>query len=266
MPGKLHTKEMKKTNNGTGVHEKSWNKDMKTRLLHGCEIIMKGNETKMHQPGRLNTWVKSDRFKLIACKVHKAGSTNIARILYTLDHLSEINNTNKISKGKARNNAVYRHKETVESFQMNYKSYKKFMFVRDPLERLLSAYRAKLPRGMFKTDNLTFAKFLDNVLTKPDETINIHLVSFIRMCKPCSIMYDFIGTVDNFDDDMRRILKSVNAANITIPERNQTGYNTEKSSEVLQAFLKDVPKSLVRRIYERYYWDYFLFGFAKPDF
>ena len=66
---------------------------------------------------------------------------------------------------------------------------------------------------------------------------------------------------------MKTILKSVGAAeHVTLPQRNQTGYGQNKSDEVLQAHLKDVPKSLIRKIYEKYYWDYFLFGFAKPDF
>ena len=120
---------------------------------------------------------------------------------------------------------------------------------------------------MFKPDNVNFANFLEKVLAIPDDMTDLHLVLFTRMCKPCSITYDFIGTVDNYDDDMRRILKSVNATKyISIPKRNLTAYRTKKSSEVLQTYLKDVPKSLVRRIYERYYWDYFLFGFTEPDF
>ena len=243
------------------------NERIKNKVMRNCDILRKRNITAFNTPGRLDTWMKSEKFKLVACKVHKAGSTNIARVLYNLDHLSKVKNINKISQAKARKNAVYRHKETVESFQMNYKSYTKFMFVRDPLERLLSAYRARLPHGMFKTDNVTFAKFLNKVIAIPDDIIDKHLVSFIRMCKPCSIKYDFIGTVSNYDDDMRRILKSVDAAKyVSIPKRNQTTYKTEKSSNVLQTYLKDVPKSLVRKIYEKYFWDYFLFGFTKPDF
>ena len=63
--------------------------------------------------------------------------------MYTLDHLSEKTDSNKISKGKARHNAVFEKKyETAEKFETEFKSYKKFMFVRDPLERLLSGYRA----------------------------------------------------------------------------------------------------------------------------
>ena len=231
-------------------------------------MIWKKNATVILSAGRLNKWIKSDKFKLIACSVHKAGSTNIARIFYTIDHLSEIKNSNKISQSKARRYAAFQKRETLETFETKYRGYKKFMFVRNPLERLLSAYRAKLPHGMFnKNKDITFTEFLEKVLSKPEHCIDKHLVSFLRMCKPCSINYDFIGSVDKYEDDMRAILKSVDASKyVTLPERNQTGYSAAKSGDTLQMYLKDVPKSIVRRIYERYYWDYYLFEFPKPDF
>ena len=160
-----------------------------------------------------------------------------------------------------------KHYEIAERFETEFKSYKKIMFVRDPLERLLSGYRAKLPHGWFKSNEITFKDYLEKVEAIPDKLIDKHVVSFIRMCSPCKIKYDFIGFVDSYDEDMRTILNSVDAAkHLTLPERNQTGYSKSKSSEALQTYLKDVPKSLVRKIYGKYYWDYFLFGFTKPDF
>ena len=66
---------------------------------------------------------------------------------------------------------------------------------------------------------------------------------------------------------MREILELVNASKyVILPERNQTGYLTEQSRDILQNYLKDVPKSIVKRIYEKYYWDYFLFDFNTPDY
>ena len=109
----------------------------KNQLMRNCDIMKKRNITAFNAPGRLDKWMKSEKFKLVACKVHKAGSTNIARILYTLDHLSKIEYIDKISKAKARNNADLETEETVESFQMRYKKYNKFMFVRDPLKAVV---------------------------------------------------------------------------------------------------------------------------------
>ena len=243
---------------------------IKKHLSHACEVMKKENVTQFQDIKKLDRakWAVSEDFKLIACLNMKAGSTSILRVLYTLDHLDDYTDTNKISKGRARHKkTVVQKYETAESFETEFKSYKKFMFVRDPIERLLSAYRAHLPHGMFKFNNMTFKAFLEAVAVKPNKNINGHLLSISGKCSPCSIHYDFIGLVDSYDEDMRQILKSAGAAKyITLPQRNQTGYLWRKSREVLQNYLKDILKSLVRKIYKRFYWDYFLFGFTKPDF
>ena len=213
-------------------------------------------------------WLISERFKLIACKVFKVGSTNIARVLYTLDHMSENTDSNKVKKGRARHNALMEKiNNTEENFETQFNSYKKFMFVRDPLERLLSAYRDNRPSPWFKPYGMTFKDYLEKILTIPDSEIDLHMVSFTRMCNPCRIEYDFIGLMDNYEGDMRKILKSVGADKlVTLPHRNQTGYRHNETNTVFQAHIKDVPKSIVKKIYQKYFWDYFLFGFAKLDF
>ena len=200
--------------------------------------------------------------------MHKAGSTNIGRTLVTLENLNKYKDANELSTGKARKWGKYEMKFKNETdFNAEFKSYTKFMFVRDPIERLLSAYRAHLPHGMFHNHNYTFKTFLEVILNKSDATINPHLRSFSRDCNPCKLNLDYIGTTDNYNEDMNRILKSVGADKyIKLPERNQTGYTNSKSSEALQEYLKQIPKSLLRKLYERFYWDYFLFGFRKPNF
>ena len=102
--------------------------------------------------------------------------------MYALDHLEEKKDSNKIQKGTARHNSALEKKYyNTESFKTEFKSYVKFMFVRDLLERLMSAYRHK----MFESNAIiSFAEFLEKVMTIPDEFINKHLVSFTRLCSP----------------------------------------------------------------------------------
>ena len=112
-----------------------------------------------------------------------------------------------------------------------------------------------------KSKEIDFRKYLDVVLSIPDNRIDRHVASFNRLCKPCLINYDFIGLLENFEPVMRRILRKVGAEKlIVLPTRNQT-YKQEKSSDVLRRYLKDVPKTTVQKIYERFYLDYYLFDF-----
>ena len=214
-------------------------------------------------------WLISYRFKLIACKNFKVGSTNIARVLYTLDNVpgQRQGDTNNIKKGRARHEAMLENK-TQENLDMLLNSYTKFMFIRDPLERLLSAYRDERPREWYKTkpNKISFKIFLEKLLPIPDSEMDSHMVSFTRMCNPCTVKYNFIGSMDNYETDMENLLKSVGANKyVLLPHRNQTGYSERKTNDVLQHYLKDVPKSLIQKVFEKYYWDYFLFGFPKPD-
>ena len=209
----------------------------------------------------------SEKFKLAACKLEKVGSTNVARVFYSLEHMSDvkISDANAVRRSHARNLVpLEKYSNTTDT---DYELYTKFMFVRDPLERLLSAYRDGHPHEFFKNNkNLSFQCFLESILNSSDSTLNPHVVSFNRKCRPCEIKYDFIGLLDNFKTEMEKILRSVGIENTVIyPERNQTGYK-EESSELLRQYLQSVPKDIIEKIYERYSLDYYLFGFKKPDF
>ena len=258
----------------------------KQHLLHACAEMNRTNYTEFQDTNPLSQtdWLISKRFKLIACKNFKVGSTNIARVLYTLDNLSKHNNSNQIGTFKARLGAMVGTKiKSTAALEILLKSYTKFVFIRDPIERLLSAYRDHRPRQWFKPayrDNrpstrfkkskkafITFRSYLERLVAIPDRLQNDHMISYTRMCNPCQIKYDFIGFIDTFETDMRTILSSVGADKyIILPNRTKTGYDQTKTNTILQYWLKDLPKPLIQKIYENYYWDYFLFGFTKPDF
>ena len=71
---------------------------------------------------------------------------------------------------------------------------------------------------------MTFNANLEKILTIPDNEIDLHMVTFTRICSPCQIRYEFIGLMCSFEQDMTEILKSVGADKlVSLPQRNQTG-------------------------------------------
>ena len=249
---------------------------MREYLLRACKLLTKRNISASLEPVHIlsnvksNRWLVSERFKLIACKVPKVGSTNIARLLYALDHIAQINDSNRVRKGQARHQAILKMDNKNITSLVTYitRTYTKFMFVRDPLERLLSAYRDRRPRSWFKTNPVTFSNFLENILDTSDDDLNIHHYPFYKMCRPCLMKYDFIGLLSEFEGTMRMILQKAGAekaVNVILPSRNKTGYQ-ERTSLLLQNYLRNVSKTIIERIYQRYYLDYYLFGFRKPKF
>ena len=239
--------------------------------MRACEELKTKNVPHIHDVYSFNKskWLVAERFKLLACKNLKVGSSNIARIMYTLDHLSEQTDPSMIDENEKKHAAILgKADKTIENWEKRYTYYTKFLFIREPIERLISAYRDHRPREFFKSNPKgNFKDYLEWLLTIPDSTINPHVLSFTRMCNPCGVKYDFIGLMDSYETDMKKILESVGADRyLSVPHRNQTGYTQNKSNEVLQSYLQKLPKALIGRIYEKYYWDYFLFGFPKPNF
>ena len=84
------------------------------------------------------------------------------------------------------------------------------------------------------------------------------------LCKPCEIQYDFVGSLDDFDDDIKTILKAIGAENaVTIPRRNETGYKQKKSSMIVKEFYKDIPKDKIEKLEKLHDIDYLIFGFER---
>ncbi len=118
--------------------------------------------------------------------------------------------------------------------QSRLQSHLKFMFVRHPLERLLSAYRSKfqdlsdrtlyfrkqfgrlvarfrkirLPGG--PVNDVTFPEFVRLVLDL-QRSKDRHWAPMASLCHPCQIQYDFIGRFEKLEEDSNQLLAQIGA-------------------------------------------------------
>ncbi|CAL4104856.1 unnamed protein product [Meganyctiphanes norvegica] len=130
------------------------------------------------------------------------------------------------------------------------KSYKKFMFVRNPFNRVLSAYKDKLLKDDKKSlynfhkeigakiqkkyrgyssggHDVTFPEFISFISEDSEvqtrEQKNEHWISVHDICNPCGIQYDFIGKYEHLDEDAQYALNWMGVADIIpkFPESDQ---------------------------------------------
>ena len=214
----------------------------------------------------------SDRYKVFGCKAAKVASTNLQRIFYILNGLTNETDTGKVYRGAARKhtNAFFGKKRTkIEPILERLKTYTAFMFVRHPLERIVSAYRDEKPNGYFrpfrnKGQTPTFPEYIDFLLNSNVILKSRPVLPLYKLCNPCVIQYDFIGSLNDFDDDMRTILQALEADKVVnIPQRNETGYKQSKSSTVVKEFFKEIAKDKIEKLEKPYDIDYILFGFKR---
>ena len=164
--------------------------------------------------------------------------------------------------------------EEERSFKL--KTYFKFFFVREPLERLLSAYKHKFIRNPNYTKKIrkimvqalrpqdyepqgknvvSFSEFIQYFSSNISR--NQHWRQYEKICHPCVIKYDFIGHFETMGDDGPVVLKMAGIDDrATFPPI----YESTGSDEMLE-YYSQVPPPYIRRLGEQYRNDFEMFGY-----
>ncbi|XP_072232268.1 carbohydrate sulfotransferase 12-like [Leuresthes tenuis] len=237
-------------------------------------------------------------YKIIYCYVPKVACTHWKRVLYALKqskpypdllsiHPSVVHQTNKLD---------YLRDVPKPEREEKLKNYTKFMFVRDPFVRLISAFRDKFhyevnheqfyqsygkpmlrlygnqphpPNTMLeahKSHRLptfsSFVKFLGDPKTERNGLFDPHWRQMNRLCQPCLIDYDFIGHQETLEEDAQELLKIFKVENdLKFP----LGKVDVTTNEYIMDWFRGVPLKDRKRLYSVYERDFRLFGYKRPD-
>lgn len=175
-----------------------------------------------------------ESYKLVYCPIPKVASTVWKKLLLNAEGHTIKGLIHRDSHDKMNSLRQY----SLEERKKILKKYKKFMFVRNPFERLLSAYKdcfrgnwkrndswwKKLRYGIREflmengnrrikpsADNTTFGEFLNYLIVKWKQSgsadFNEHWRPQFSHCHPCDIQYDFIGHYETLYDDALFLLR-----------------------------------------------------------
>ncbi|XP_053553868.1 carbohydrate sulfotransferase 14 [Bombina bombina] len=224
----------------------------------------------------------NDKYKFLYCYVPKVACSNWKRVLKVMDGTLE--SVGAKIKMDHKNDLVFLADLNPDEIKYRLKYYFKFMFVRDPMERMLSAYRNKFGEikeyqqkygmeivkryrkqpGDSRGDDVTFSEFLRYLLDEDVEKMNEHWMPIYNLCQPCAVRYDFIGSYERLREDANHILETINAPSfIQFPDR-QSWYKPV-TKETLHYFLCNTPKGLIRELLPKYILDFSLFAYSLPN-
>lgn len=173
-----------------------------------------------------------DRHKLLYCQVPKAGCSNWKRTLMVL--AGQASNAQTINHDTVH---YANHLKRLDSFDRQgimhrLDTYTKVIFVREPLERLVSAYRDKFesPNSYYHSlfgkpiiskyrvnaskaalntgSGVTFQEFTQYLLDIHRPVgIDIHWEPANQLCNPCLLNYNFIGKFENMEEESTFLLR-----------------------------------------------------------
>ncbi|KAL1005206.1 hypothetical protein UPYG_G00056010 [Umbra pygmaea] len=264
----------------------------------------------------LDHLIVDDKHKVIYCYVPKVACTNWKRVMVVLSESLMAPDGRPYQSPQAvpieltHNMSLYltfskfwRRYGRLSHHQMKVKlqTYTKFLFVRDPFVRLISAFRNKflqpnenfyrlfgsimlrrygngdrkgngssrIPESAaeaFKEGiHPSFSEFVQYLLdpeTERTQPFNEHWRQVYRLCHPCQIHYDFIGTLENLEEDSDQLLRILGVEDeISFPtsNRNRTSASWEHD------WFAEVPDELRSKLYSLYEADFEMFGYPKPE-
>lgn len=165
--------------------------------------------------------------------------------------------------------------------------YTKFIFVRHPFERFLSAYKNKFEQSYnsskyfqnrfgrkivktFRTnpsqhsllngDDVTFPEFVAYVTSK-NSVFNEHWTPIDRLCEPCLVDYDFIGKYETLNVDAQYLLEHIGVEEITFPQIRPTN-----TSSYLTKYISKLQYNSLIDLYKIYYNDFKLFRYSLQSY
>lgn len=254
---------------------------MRKELLTDYCRSYSGNQ-ELPDKQRLGQLLVDDDNNYIYCAVPKVASTTIKGILFSLR-----NDSHKVRKFSVHTPSLWQHMSqfNITENSKRLATHFKFLFVREPFHRLLSAYKDKFCgnnriytngyRRMIvqafrpqdtetigtTANNVTFNEFLRYILTYPDYLISRddHWKQYRHLCFPCIIQYDFIGHYETLEDDAIYLLKMAGIDNVVFPPIHSSG-----ADEDFLKFYSQVPLQLIFRIGEIFRKDFEMFGYSFP--
>ncbi|CAH1784911.1 unnamed protein product [Owenia fusiformis] len=278
---------------------------------HDIELVLNKRRQSMQQACEITTphptieglpWSEyilvSNKLKMVYCMIPKVASSSWLTALLTLHMGIAIEELDVWPIWKENVHPPHLTDYSTEIQKKILGEYFKFMFIRDPLDRLISAwddkfnhtkpyyshrygteiiqrYRANPSIEAVQTgDNVTFNELVSyitdiDVIQRADE----HWRPMTDLCHPCLIDYDMYGNFYNVEEESKFVFKNldINESNMTLPHANLgnnntksilNGYNKTVETSKLKEFYSHISLEKIIKLQDQYKQDYALFSDA----
>ena len=223
--------------------------------------------------------IVNDKYKVIFCYIPKVACSQWKHVFLALDNRTDVDDVHLNKHYKFLFNDY-----SDEDIKVRLQSYFKFLFVREPLERLLSAYNNKFvnrkwpwrmiesykrkilerykqdePSSDSSDQNLTFKKFIYYVSDVGFDS-DSHWRSYGPICRPCEIEYNFIGHFEDMSEEVPHILGQTGMDRaVTFPP-----FHTHNTTTKLLKSYAPIPKEKIAQLGKAFEEDFEMFNYNFP--
>ncbi|XP_054265111.1 carbohydrate sulfotransferase 11-like [Macrosteles quadrilineatus] len=237
-----------------------------------------------------NAWefVIDAHHNLVWCNVFKAASSSWMHNFNLLGGFAEnflrVSHKNPITLMRSRF-----PRPSVSQLLASWPTSLSFLIARDPLHRLLSAYRNKIERvhsqyykrlaraiivrfrgKLPKEDHIgpTFEEFVRYV-TESHGRADEHWAPIYQFCTPCSLNFTVIAKMETLSRDQQYIINKAGISDILTPGRMQAQNRANegpRTSELVAKYYSKLNRELVHRLVHMYTMDFEMFGYNSSQY
>ena len=236
----------------------------------------------------------NDNHKLLYCYIPKVACSNWKRVLMVMN--GDAADPWKIKTADVHNRSLgyfrYLNQYSPEEIVHRLNTYYKFLFVRHPFERLVSAYRNKFvdsynytlfkemygrfiirkyrrnaDKKSLKTgDGVSFSEFAEFLHNSDSEFMDWHWKQYDTLCHPCLIYYDFIGHFENLYEEADQLLDILQVSDTVKFPRNKTSQYKLSTKVIAKRYLNSLSEKARKNLYDKYKHDFEMFGYSMGDY
>ena len=264
--------------------------ERKKRIRNVCKNTST-NASRSDEAFAFSHIIVNDNYKLLFCFVPKVASTNWKKVLLVLQErskkrASQINSFFVNDPNNSPFTTLSEYEPTERKYRLD--NYFKFMFTRDPMERVVSAYRNKFEKAwsdffqinhgkaivrkyrkkpsaeaLAKGNDVTFSEFAQFLADEDRRGLefNEHWERYHKLCSPCSIEYSYIGMYETLEADTAYIMNTRNISKlVSLPRQGRMQGGTR---QLVDSYMRQLSPDLLKRLKDIYSLDYDLFGYSK---
>ncbi|CAK9301697.1 unnamed protein product [Gordionus sp. m RMFG-2023] len=244
-------------------------------------------------PRDFKNFIYDDLNKLIYCYVPKVACTNWKRVLLVLSGKGGPTPLDiRPDQTHSRENFQFLNSLNMSEIKFRLSKYLTYVVVRDPIERVISAFRDKFEmsyseyfqktfgikiikkyrkspskRSLERGHDVTFQEFVSYLSDSYDDYgqrgLNEHWKSAYAMCHPCAINYDVVGRYETLEIDANHILKKARLIHkVQFPPMPQHHVGNRRTSHMINRYLRRLTTESVSRFELIYGSDLFLFNYT----
>ncbi|KAM4692808.1 carbohydrate sulfotransferase 11-like [Discoglossus pictus] len=228
----------------------------KKKLQHFClrHPELNSLDKKSSADGLLSSMTASNKLQMVYCRTKGEGHSLWEQLLQEIEKRADITiETPVVGQQNTTSSPIQLRDYNLPRLEIILRSYTKVIFIRDPLERLISAYMEGF------SGEIPFSEFVDNVLAlgKSDDWYR----PVIDLCHPCFIRYDYIVMHDYLRDEIQHLINRMGVHDSASLIRSSDTQSKQTRRWLTENLFRQLETQQRKELVEAYSSDYEAFTF-----